>query len=121
MHPTGAQGKRIVAGAKPNRQYATELAERGYVVLAPDYPSFGDLKDYDFSADAYISGTMKGIVNHMRCVDYLISRREVDGKRIGVIGHSLGGHNALFVAAFDKRLKASPADARAASISPKCR
>ena len=28
------------------------------------------------------------------------------GERIGVIGHSLGGHNALFTAAFDERLKA---------------
>ena len=26
--------------------------------------------------------------------------------RIGVIGHSLGGHNALFTAVFDERLKA---------------
>ncbi len=106
LHPTGALGKRIIAGAMPNRQYATELAGRGYVVLAPDYPSFGELKGYDFASDRYVSGTMKGIVNHMRCVDYLISRREVDPERIGVIGHSLGGHNALFVAAFDKRIKA---------------
>ncbi len=27
-------------------------------------------------------------------------------KRIGVIGHSLGGHNAIFTATFDERLKA---------------
>ena len=26
--------------------------------------------------------------------------RQVDGARIGVIGHSLGGHNAIFTAAF---------------------
>src|SRR5207248_3152510 len=25
-------------GARPNRQYASELAERGYVTLAPNYP-----------------------------------------------------------------------------------
>ena len=105
LHPTGALGKRIVAGAKPNRQYATELAERGYVVIAPDYPSFGELKNYDFAADDYVSGTMKGIVNHMRCVDYLQSLDEVDPGRIAAIGHSLGGHNALFVGAFDKRIK----------------
>src|SRR5690606_8245329 len=30
---------------------------------------------------------------------------EVDPSRIGVIGHSLGGHNAMFVALFDERLK----------------
>jgi predicted dienelactone hydrolase len=29
----------------------------------------------------------------------------VDGDRIGVIGHSLGGHNAMFTAAFDERLR----------------
>lgn len=108
LHPTGALGKRIVAGEgpSPNRQYAVELAQRGYVVLAPDYPSFGDARDYDFSADNYVSGTMKGIVNHRRCVDLLQSLPQVDPERIGVIGHSLGGHNALFVAAFDERIKA---------------
>jgi pimeloyl-ACP methyl ester carboxylesterase len=49
---------------------------------------------------------MKGIWNHARAVDLLESLPQVDRNRIGVIGHSLGGHNALFVAAFDPRLKA---------------
>jgi len=107
LHPTGAQGKRIVAGEGPrtNRQYALELAQRGYVVIAPDYPSFGDYKDYDFSKDRYVSGTMKGIWNHMRCVDLLESLPQVDANRIGVIGHSLGGHNSMFSGVFDERLK----------------
>ena len=107
LHPTGALGKGIVAGEsnKANREYGRELAERGYVVLCPDYPSFGELSNYDFTKDRYVSGTMKGIFNHMRCVDFLQSRSEVDRERIGVIGHSLGGHNAMFVAAFDERLK----------------
>ena len=30
----------------------------------------------------------------------------MDGERIGCIGHSLGGHNTLFTAAFDPRIKA---------------
>ena len=41
----------------------------------------------------------------MRCVDLLQARRDVEPNRIGVIGHSLGGHNAMFTGAFDKRLK----------------
>ena len=107
LHPTGELGKRIVdgQGSLSNRAYAKELAERGYVVIAPDYPSFGDLKDYDFKADRYQSGTMKSIFDNMRCIDLLQSRPDVDPGRIGVIGHSLGGHNAIFVGAFDTRLK----------------
>jgi dienelactone hydrolase len=106
-HPTHVQlGKGVPAGLgdKPNRAYALELAERGYVTLAPDYPGSGDYK-IDAYERGYISATMKGIWNHMRCVDLLQSLPEVDGERIGVIGHSLGGHNSLFVAAFDPRLK----------------
>ncbi len=107
LHGTGEKGKHLVDSfsARPNRAIATELVHRGYVVLAPDYPSFGDLSDHDFSTDRYLSGTMQGIFNHMRCVDYLQSMQEVNPDRMGVIGHSLGGHNAIFVGAFDERLK----------------
>lgn len=107
LHGTGELGKQLVDGKSrlPNRALAKELAERGYVVIAPDYPSMGDLKDHDFATDRYESGTMKAIFNHMRSVDLLTERPEVDPERIGVIGHSLGGHNAIFVAAFDPRLK----------------
>ena len=107
LHPTGNLGKKIVDGqsAVSNRAYAMELALRGYVVIAPDYPGFGDMKNYDFKKDRYDSGSMKSVFDNMRCVDLLQSIPEVDPERIGVIGHSLGGHNALFTAAFDKRLK----------------
>jgi putative membrane-bound dehydrogenase-like protein len=107
LHPTGVAGKRIVAGegGKAGRQYGLEMAQRGYVVIAPDYPSFGQYEKYDFAADSFVSGTMKGIVNHMRCVDFLSALPFVDAERIGVIGHSLGGHNAIFLAVFDERVK----------------
>lgn len=109
LHPTSPLGKRVVAGEgeKPNRNYAMELAERGYVALAPDYPGFGD----DVEArkalyeQGYASCTMKGIWNHIRGVDLLQSLPEVDPERIGCIGHSLGGHNTLFAGVFDQRLR----------------
>lgn len=111
LHGTGDGGKDLVDGKSPlpNRALAKELAERGYVVIAPDYPSMGDLRDYDFSTDRYESATMKGIFNHMRCVDVLQGLPMVDAGRIGVIGHSLGGHNAMFLAAFDRRVKVAVA------------
>jgi acetyl esterase/lipase len=106
LHPTSPLGKHRVTkeGGVPNRAYAYELAKRGHVVIAPDYPPFGDY-NYDFESDDYVSGTMKGIFNHMRCVDLLQSLPEVDPGRIGAIGHSLGGHNAMFVGVFDTRIR----------------
>ena len=43
LHQTIRIGKSEPAGfgPKPNLHYALELAERGYVTLAPDYPNFG--------------------------------------------------------------------------------
>lgn len=106
--PTGDLGKKIVddQGPNPNRGYAKELAERGYAVIAPDYPSFGDQKDYDFKKDRYESGVMKAVFDNVRCVDFLQARADVDPERIGIIGHSLGGHTAMYTAAFETRLKA---------------
>ena len=107
LHQTTVIGKGEPAGigGLPNLHYALELAKRGYVTLAPDYPNFGDYK-YDPYENGYLSATMKGIWNHMAAIDLLQSLPEVDPGRIGCIGHSLGGHNSLFLAAFDKRIKA---------------
>jgi dienelactone hydrolase len=106
LHPTSALGKKEITGlGKPNRAYAIELAKRGFVVLAPDYPNFGDYA-IDVYARGWASATMKAIWNHQRAIDLLESLPEVDPDRIGVIGHSLGGHNSIFVALFDPRIKA---------------
>jgi len=104
LHPTSPLGKGAVADPAAGGNYGLELAQRGYIVLAPDYPSFGDYP-YDFTASKYGSGSIKGIFNHMRCVDLLVARPDVAPEQIGVIGHSLGGHNAMFVGVFDERLK----------------
>jgi dienelactone hydrolase len=107
LHQTTRIGKGEPAGlgGNSNLAYAAELAERGYVTLAPDYPNFGE-SVFDPYTNGYTSATMKGIRNHMAAVDVLASMREVDKRRIGAIGHSLGGHNALFAAVFDERIAA---------------
>jgi len=109
LHQTTKIGKDEPAGlgGKPSLHYAHELAERGYICLVPDYPSFGKYP-YDFKTQGAhrASGSMKAIWNNLRAVDLLQSLPQVNKDRIGVIGHSLGGHNALFTAVFDERLKA---------------
>ncbi len=107
LHQTRDLGKLEPIGmGVRNLAYAAELAERGMVAIAPDYPGFGDYK-IDAYAKGYVSTTMKGIWNHRRAVDVLQALPEVDPARIGVIGHSLGGHNSLFVATFEPRIKAA--------------
>jgi hypothetical protein len=106
LHQTNTRGKDSPVGLsdRATLHYALELARRGYVTLSPDYPSFGE-HAYDFDADEYESGSMKAIYDNLRAIDVLQSLPEVDGGRIGCIGHSLGGHNALFTAVFDDRIK----------------
>jgi dienelactone hydrolase len=109
LHQTIRIGKNEPAGlgGSENLDYAHELAERGYVCLVPDYPSLGEYA-YNFQDPPlpYRSGSMKAVWNNIRGVDLLAARSEVDSERIGVIGHSLGGHNAIFTAVFEARLKA---------------
>lgn len=109
LHQTIPIGKDepVGLGGSPSLHYAHELAQLGFVCLAPDYPSFGEYP-YKFRTQGahYASGTMKAIWNNIRAVDLLESRPEVDPKRIGCIGHSLGGHNAIYTAVFETRLKA---------------
>ncbi|MCK6470948.1 MAG: alpha/beta fold hydrolase [Planctomycetes bacterium] len=119
LHPTHALGKGRVVEGEHGRQYAMELAERGYVTLAPDYPGFGEYACNPY-AMGYASTTMKAIWNHLRAVDVLQAVPEVDGERIGVIGHSLGGHNAMFAAVFEPRLKAVVSSGGFNSFSKYC-
>lgn len=107
LHPTdNIQGNKVVVGLteKPNRNYAEELAERGFVTIAPAYPRLADYQP-DWKALGYESGTMKAIWDNIRALDLLDSLPFVDHRGYGVIGHSLGGHNAVFTAVFDERLK----------------
>jgi cephalosporin-C deacetylase-like acetyl esterase len=49
--------------------------------------------------------TQYRIWDGMRGIDYLLTRHEVDPKRIGCTGHSGGGTLTLFISAIDERVK----------------
>jgi hypothetical protein len=92
-------------GNRPNRQYASELAERGYVTLAPNYPLLAKYQP-DLKALGWQSGTLKAVWDNMRGLDLLESLPYVKPGGFGVIGHSLGGHNSVYTAVFDDRIRA---------------
>lgn len=93
-------------GDTANRAYAMELAKRGYVTLAPNYPLLAKYQP-DLKKLGWESGTLKAVWDNMRGLDLLASLPFVDhSKGFGAIGHSLGGHNAVYTAVFDDRLKA---------------
>ena len=91
-------------GSRPNRQYASELAERGYVTLAPNYPLLAKYQP-DIKALGWESGTLKAVWDNMRGLDLLDSLPFVKPGTFGAIGHSLGGHNSVYTAVFDDRIK----------------
>jgi dienelactone hydrolase len=108
LHPTDMDyGRRVVVEELRThyRAYARDLAERGFVVLAPAYPIMADYQP-DLKALGYQSGTMKAVWDNIRGLDLLDSLPFVKGKRFGAIGHSLGGHNAIYTAVFDDRIVA---------------
>src|SRR5262249_4960292 len=106
LHQTHAAGQKVVVGLgqSPNDEYGVELAERGFVVLAPPY---AQLANYwpDLKALSYASGTMKSIWDNIRGLDYLMTLPFVRTNGFGAIGHSLGGHNSVFTAVFDQRIQ----------------
>ncbi|MGV3756419.1 MAG: alpha/beta hydrolase family protein [Verrucomicrobiota bacterium] len=107
LHPTdNVIGHKVVVGlgGKPNRQYAAELAERGFVTLAPAYPQLANYQP-DLKALGWQSGTLKAVWDNMRGLDLLESLPYVKKKNFGAIGHSLGGHNSVYTAVFDERIK----------------
>jgi dienelactone hydrolase len=113
-------GKSEVVGltGDPDQAYAAELAMSGYITFAPDAIGFeernwseGTSQAAYFELTSRLVGgrTLLAKVLHDAFVgiDYLESRAEVDRNRIGFIGHSYGGRMAIWVPAFDKRIKAS--------------
>jgi dienelactone hydrolase len=108
LHPTDMEhGNKVVVEEmrKSYRAYGRDLVQRGYVVLAPAYPLMANYQP-DLKALGYQSGTMKAIWDNMRGLDLLEALPFVDKRKFAAIGHSLGGHNSLYTAVFDKRIKA---------------
>ncbi len=118
LHQTVSSGKDEVVGLDgcPDFAYGHELALRGYIVLAPDHLTAGE-RVYP-NTDSFDSGPFyeqypdwsmvgKNLEDSKSAIDVLVELDDVDKDRIGIIGHSHGGHNAIFAAALDDRIRAA--------------
>ena len=103
--------------------YGVRFAEEGYVTFVMDHIGFGeratsDRKDYsgDWREDEYslivnichlFGMSIQGfrVYDLIRSLDYLETRDEVEKKRIGCIGLSLGGELTVYLAALDERVR----------------
>jgi hypothetical protein len=117
LHGTFAHGIEQAAGLvdDPDKAYLDHLCRRGYAVIAPEHfvagdriPAAGAYDTADFHRrHPEWTAVGKFTYEHSIAVDVLASLPDVDADRLGVMGHSLGGHGAIFLAAYDERLKAA--------------
>lgn len=118
LHGTAIEAKdtQIGRGEKRNRDFARVLAQHGFSTFAPDHVCAGErviagYPPYDtrpfYARHPNWSAVGKAIWDGQRAIDVLLTFDEVDPQRIGAVGHSLGGHGAMFVAAFDERVRAA--------------
>jgi len=107
LHPTSSDGNKTIVGltAQAPSPYALELTRRGFVTIAPAYPLLADYQP-DLRKLGYASGSMKAIWDNIRALDLLASLPFVKRDGFGAIGHSLGGHNAIYTAVLESRIKA---------------
>jgi S-formylglutathione hydrolase len=87
-------------------------AELGLILVAPDTSprgagAAGETDSWDFGVGAgfYLDATQEPFARHYRMESYILELRELvlaalpaDSQRIGVFGHSMGGHGALTLA-----------------------
>lgn len=116
FHPTLKTHYAQVAGydaTVPDYMMGPQLAERGFAVLCPRCFIFGDGADYATHVARMKArhpgwrGITRMTWDGIRALDYLASLEAVDADRLGVLGHSLGAKEVLYVAAFDARVKAA--------------
>lgn len=104
--PAGVEGK-------PEKAFGLQLARRGVVAFCPKNFLWVGAGSYTDKVARFrkrhpgATGMAKMLWDAVRAVDVLASLPEVDPSRLGAVGHSLGGKEALYLAAFDERIQAA--------------
>jgi len=112
-------GKSEVCGLRgdPDRAFAAELAQRGFVTIAPDAIGFEDRNWADGQNVTWFELASRLVVGRTLlatclqeislALDFVSTLPQADPARIGFIGHSYGGRAAIWAPAWDERIRAS--------------
>lgn len=106
--PAGLEGE-------ARKAFGLHLAQMGCVTFSPECFLWHNRDGRDFYEQTErvlkrrpgSKGMAKMLFDSIRALDVLDSLEEVDSSRVGTIGHSLGAKEALYLAAFDDRVKAA--------------
>jgi len=85
------------------RPFATYFVENGYSAIIVDSAQRKTLIEDMLRPEEAIRESVR---RHRRVLDWIETRPSLDASRIAVFGASLGGFNALFLAASDERIRA---------------
>ena len=117
FHSTVPESIRQPAGLAdaPEKHFGLALARRGFVTFCPRnflWPETTRMAAEDETRrfrqrHPRAKGIAKMLFDAQLALDILAARPDVDRNRIGCIGHSLGAKEALYLAAFDPRIKAA--------------
>ncbi len=102
----------LLKGSPPylNTPYVDDLVKRGWAVLAIDHWLFGERSgrpENDVFKEMIWNGKVlwgQMVYDNLRAIDYLVSRPDVDAKRIATLGMSMGSTMAWYTAALDDRI-----------------
>lgn len=104
--PAGVEGK-------PEKFFGLKLAQRGCVALCPRnflWPDNHHIEAQEQTRRFHqrcpkVKGMAKMLLDGRRAVDLLCSFPNVDRRRIGTVGHSLGAKEVVYLGAFDERVR----------------
>lgn len=126
LHGTTNWGARRTLGLPPGpddphadksdvegKDYARQLVRNGYVTISPEHfccaqriPLEGPYETAAFyRKHPEWSAVGKYVHDSVIATNVLASRSDVNSNRLGVTGHSLGGHGSIWLAAYDDRIK----------------
>ncbi len=110
QHGIGSSPERVFGFDDPSNiyhAYGRRLVERGYAVLAPMNVTEGKPRARLTRLCLMLGGTLWGleIARTSRLLDYLETRGDIDGARMGMWGISLGGAYTMFTLPLEPRLR----------------